>query len=318
MSSPDADQVVPRFHHTSVLLEGAVDTLVHDLDGVYLDGTFGRGGHTRAILSRLSPSGRLLAMDRDPQAIAAAGDIDDPRFHITQREFSRLAEYAQEQGVYGKLSGILLDVGVSSPQLDDPERGFSFMRNGPLDMRMDPTQGESAAAFLARASEADIAHVFKAYGEERYAKRLARAVVARRVDTPFTHTVDLAEVLKLAHPAWEKGRHPATKAFQGLRIYLNGELDQLDIALDAALEALAPGGHLVIISFHSLEDRRVKRFIRRHVRGDTHLPRGVPIRDDQLNRRLEALGKGMRPSDEEIEANPRARSAVMRAARKRV
>ncbi|MFC7367594.1 16S rRNA (cytosine(1402)-N(4))-methyltransferase RsmH [Vreelandella zhaodongensis] len=318
MPSPDADQVVPCFHHTSVLLEGAVDTLIHDLDGVYLDGTFGRGGHSRVILSRLSPEGRLLAMDRDPQAIAAAEDVDDPRFHITQREFSQLAEYAQEQGVHGKLSGILLDVGVSSPQLDDPERGFSFMRNGPLDMRMDPTQGESAAAFLARASEADIAYVFKTYGEERYAKRLARAVVTRRAEAPFTHTVDLAEVLKLAHPAWEKGRHPATKAFQGLRIYLNGELDQLDAALDAALEALAPGGHLVIISFHSLEDRRVKRFIRRHVRGDTDLPRGVPIRDDQLNRRLEALGKGMRPSEEEVDANPRARSAVMRAARKRV
>ncbi len=318
MPSPDADQVTSHFRHTSVLLEGAVDTLVHNPDGIYLDGTFGRGGHSRVILSRLSEQGRLMAMDRDPQAIAAAKDIDDPRFDITQREFARLVEYAQEQGVYGKLSGVLLDIGVSSPQLDDPERGFSFMRNGPLDMRMDPTQGESAAAFLARASENDIANVFKTYGEERYAKRLARAVVTRRVEKPFTHTVDLAEVLKEAHPAWEKGRHPATKAFQGLRIYLNGELDQLDAALEGALEVLAPGGHLVVISFHSLEDRRVKRFIRHHVRGDTHLPRGVPIRDDQLNRRLEALGKGIRPSDEEVDANPRARSAVMRAARKRV
>lgn len=257
-------------------------------------------------------------MDRDPQAIAAAAEIDDPRFKITRREFAQLAEFAREQGVFGKLSGILLDVGVSSPQLDDPERGFSFMRDGPLDMRMDPTQGQSVAEFLARASEADIAYVFKTYGEERYAKRLARAVVTRRVEKPFTHTVDLAEVLKVAHPAWEKGRHPATKAFQGLRIYVNGELEQLDAALDAALEALAPGGHLVVISFHSLEDRRVKRFIRHHVRGDTDLPRGVPIRDDQLNRRLEALGKGLRPSEEEVDANPRARSAVMRAARKRM
>ncbi|HCR97683.1 MULTISPECIES: 16S rRNA (cytosine(1402)-N(4))-methyltransferase RsmH [Halomonas] len=318
MPSPDADQVVSPFRHTSVLLEGAVDTLVHTPDGIYLDGTFGRGGHSRLILSRLGDQGRLMAMDRDPQAIAAAAEIDDARFQITQREFARLADYAREQGVFGKLSGVLLDIGVSSPQLDDPERGFSFMRNGPLDMRMDPTQGESAATFLARAKEADIAHVFKAYGEERYAKRLARAVVERRVETPFTHTVDLAEVLKKAHPAWEKGRHPATKAFQGLRIYLNGELDQLDAALDAALEALAPGGHLVVISFHSLEDRRVKRFIRHYVRGDSHLPRGMPIRDDQLNRRLEALGKGVRPSDEEVVGNPRARSAVMRAARKRV
>lgn len=318
MPSPDADQVVSPFCHTSVLLEGAVDTLVQNPDGVYLDGTFGRGGHSRLILSRLGDQGRLMAMDRDPQAIAAAAEIDDARFHITQREFAHLADYAREQGVYGKLSGVLLDVGVSSPQLDDPERGFSFMRNGPLDMRMDPTQGESAAEFLARAKEADIAQVFKTYGEERYAKRLARAVVERRVEAPFTHTVDLAEVLKKAHPAWEKGKHPATKAFQGLRIYLNGELDQLDAALDAALEVLAPGGHLVIISFHSLEDRRVKRFIRHHVRGDTHLPRGVPIRDDQLNRRLEALSRGVRPSDEEVAGNPRARSAVMRAARKRV
>jgi len=317
MPSADADQVASRFCHTSVLLDGAVDALIHDPDGVYLDGTFGRGGHSRLILSRLSEQGRLLAMDRDPQAIAAAAEITDSRFQITRREFARLAEFAQEQGVHGRLSGILLDIGVSSPQLDDPERGFSFMRNGPLDMRMDPTQGESAASFLARASESEIASVFKTYGEERYARRLANAVVKRRVEQPFTHTVDLADVLKAAHPAWEKGKHPATKAFQGLRIYLNGELEQLDGALEAALEALAPGGHLVVISFHSLEDRRVKHFIRHHVRGDTHLPRGVPIRDDQLNRRLEALGKGSRPSDEEVGANPRARSAVMRAARKR-
>lgn len=318
MSSADAEQVANRFRHTSVLLEGAVDALIHDAEGVYLDGTFGRGGHSRLILDRLDASGRLLAMDRDPQAIAAAAEIADSRFQIVQREFAHLAEFAQEQGLYGKLSGVLLDIGVSSPQLDDPERGFSFMRNGPLDMRMDPTQGQSAAEFLARASEADIAHVFKTYGEERYAKRLARAVVSRRVEKPFTHTVDLAEVLKVAHPAWEKGRHPATKAFQGLRIFINGELDQLDNALEAALEALAPGGHLVVISFHSLEDRRVKRFIRHHVRGDTDLPRGVPLRDDQMNRRLEAISKGVRPSDEEVDANPRARSAVMRAARKRM
>ncbi|WP_252107548.1 MULTISPECIES: 16S rRNA (cytosine(1402)-N(4))-methyltransferase RsmH [unclassified Halomonas] len=312
-----ASQTASDFRHTSVLLDGAVDTLVHQTDGVYLDGTFGRGGHSRLILSRLDENGRLLAMDRDPQAIAAADDIDDARFAITRREFARLGEYTKELGLHGKLAGILLDVGVSSPQLDDPERGFSFMRNGPLDMRMDPTQGESAADFLARASEADIAHVFKTLGEERFGKRLARAVVTRRTEKPFTHTLDLAEVLKAAHPAWEKGRHPATKAFQGLRIHLNGELDQLDAALEAALEALAPGGHLVVISFHSLEDRRVKRFIRHHVRGDTDLPRGVPIRDDQINRRLEALNKGVRPSENEVAQNPRARSAVMRAAKKR-
>ncbi|GAB2717980.1 16S rRNA (cytosine(1402)-N(4))-methyltransferase RsmH [Halomonas garicola] len=316
-SLPDAAPEAEAFRHASVLLDGAVETLVHKADGVYLDGTFGRGGHSRAILQRLGPAGRLLAMDRDPQAIEAAGEIDDARFHITRQAFAELGDFAREQGVDGKLSGVLLDIGVSSPQLDDPERGFSFMRDGPLDMRMDPTRGESAAEFLARAKEADIAHVFKAYGEERFAKRLARAVVTRRKEAPFTRTVDLAEVLKTAHPAWEKGRHPATKAFQGLRIYLNGELDQLDAALDAALEALAPGGHLVVISFHSLEDRRVKRFIRHHVRGDTHVPRGMPLRDDQLNRRLESLGKAQRAGADEVAGNPRARSAVMRAARKR-
>ncbi|WNK21422.1 16S rRNA (cytosine(1402)-N(4))-methyltransferase RsmH [Halomonas piscis] len=317
MSLPDAAPAAEAFRHTSVLLDGAVETLMHKADGVYLDATFGRGGHSRAILQRLGPGGRLLAMDRDPQAIAAAEEISDARFHITRQAFAELAEFAREQGVYGRLSGVLLDIGVSSPQLDDPERGFSFMRDGPLDMRMDPGRGESAAAFLARAGEADIAHVFKAYGEERFAKRLARAVVTRRKEAPFTRTVDLAEVLKKAHPAWEKGRHPATKAFQGLRIYLNGELEQLDAALDAALEALAPGGHLVVISFHSLEDRRVKRFIRHHVRGDADVPRGMPLRDDQLNRRLESLGKARRAGADEVADNPRARSAVMRAARKR-
>ncbi|WP_346798847.1 16S rRNA (cytosine(1402)-N(4))-methyltransferase RsmH [Halomonas sp. Bachu 37] len=316
MPASDAKPVISDFRHASVLLDGAVDALVHAPKGVYLDGTFGRGGHSRAILARLAPEGHLLAMDRDPHAIAEAAKLDDPRFTIAQLDFARLGDFAERQGVNGKLSGILLDIGVSSPQLDDPERGFSFMRDGPLDMRMDPSQGQSAAEFLAKASEADIAHVFKTYGEERFGKRLARAVVTRRVERPFNRTVDLAEVLKAAHPAWEKGRHPATKAFQGLRIYLNGELEQLEAALEAALEALAPGGHLVVISFHSLEDRMVKRFIRHHVRGDTHLPRGVPVRDDQLNRRLESLGKGQRPSSEEVEANPRARSAVMRAARK--
>ncbi|GHE22532.1 ribosomal RNA small subunit methyltransferase H [Halomonas urumqiensis] len=259
----------------------------------------------------------MLAIDRDPQAIREAASIDDPRFVIEQGEFARLGEIAGQHGLQGRLAGVLLDVGVSSPQLDDPERGFSFLRDGPLDMRMDPTHGESAAEFLVRAKEAEIAQVFKSFGEERYARRLARAIVTRRAERPFTRTADLAEVIKVAHPAWEKGKHPATRAFQGLRIQVNGELEQLDAALEAALEALAPGGHLVVISFHSLEDRRVKRFIRHHVRGDTHLPKGVPIRDDQLERRLEAVGKARRPGDAEVDDNPRARSAVMRVARKR-
>ncbi|MCE8019728.1 16S rRNA (cytosine(1402)-N(4))-methyltransferase RsmH [Halomonas sp. MCCC 1A11036] len=305
------------FRHASVLLDGAVDALVHDPSGGYLDGTFGRGGHSRAILERLSPEGGLLAIDRDPHAVAEAQKLDDPRFTIEQGEFARLGAIAAQHDLHGKLAGVLLDIGVSSPQLDDPERGFSFLRDGPLDMRMDPTQGESAAEWLARAREADIAHVFKAYGEERFAKRLARAIVTRRAERPFLRTGDLAEVLKAAHPAWEKGKHPATRAFQALRIHVNGELEQLDAALTAALEALAPGGHLVVISFHSLEDRRVKRFIREHVRGDTDLPRGMPVREEQLAKRLEMLGKAQRPTAEEVEGNPRARSAVMRVARKR-
>ncbi|HSH48799.1 MAG TPA: 16S rRNA (cytosine(1402)-N(4))-methyltransferase RsmH [Halomonas sp.] len=317
MTIPASDAPSSGFRHASVLLEGAVDALVHDPGGAYLDGTFGRGGHSRLILERLDAAGRLLAIDRDPQAIAEAARIDDPRFAIEQAEFARLDAIAEKHDLHGRLSGILLDIGVSSPQLDDPQRGFSFLRDGPLDMRMDPTRGQSAAAWLAGASESEIAWVFKTYGEERYARRLARAVVARRREQAFERTADLAEVIKTAHPAWEKGRHPATRAFQALRIHINAELAQLDAALAAALEALAPGGHLVVISFHSLEDRRVKRFIRDHVRGDARLPRGMPLRDDQIPRRLEALGKARRPGAQEIKANPRARSAVMRAARKR-
>ncbi|MGM0983895.1 MAG: 16S rRNA (cytosine(1402)-N(4))-methyltransferase RsmH [Pseudomonadota bacterium] len=312
-----SEQPARGFRHASVLLDGAVEVLIHDAEGAYLDGTYGRGGHSRAILDRLAPQGHLLAIDRDPQAVSEATAIDDPRFTIEQGEFARLDEIAARHGLHGRLAGVLLDVGVSSPQLDDPERGFSFLRDGPLDMRMDPSRGESAADFLARAGEGEIVAVFKAYGEERFAKRLARAIIARRSERPFTRTTDLAEVVKAAHPSWEKGKHPATRVFQALRIQVNGELEQLDAALEAALEALAPGGHLVVISFHSLEDRRVKRFIRDHVRGDTDLPRGMPIRDDQLKRRLESLGKARRPSTEEVQENPRARSAVMRVARKR-
>lgn len=317
MTPSASEHAASGFRHASVLLDGAVDALIHDPQGTYLDGTFGRGGHSRAILERLSPEGRLLAIDRDPEAIAAAASIEDARFSIEQGEFAHLGEIAAARGLHGRLDGILLDVGVSSPQLDDPERGFSFLRDGPLDMRMDPTRGESAAEFLARADEGEIVRVFKQYGEERFARRLVRAIVSRRADRPFERTADLAEVIKTAHPAWEKGKHPATRAFQALRIQINGELEQLDAALDAALEALAPGGHLVVISFHSLEDRRVKRFIRRHVRGDTDLPRGVPIRDDQLAKRLDAIGKAQRAGAVELAANPRARSAVMRVARKR-
>ncbi|GHC20264.1 16S rRNA (cytosine(1402)-N(4))-methyltransferase RsmH [Aidingimonas halophila] len=318
MTSSDNLPEPPTYRHASVLLDGAVDILVNDPDGVYLDGTFGRGGHARAILNRLSPSGRLIAIDRDPEALQAARSIDDSRFFMEAGEFASLDQVAERHGVHGRLAGVLLDIGVSSPQLDDPQRGFSFLRDGPLDMRMDPTRGESAAQWLAYASESEMVRVFKSLGEERFAKRISRAIVRRRQERPFERTEDLAEVVKAAHPAWEKGKHPATRVFQALRIHINNELEQLDTALKAALEALAPGGHLVVISFHSLEDRRVKRFIREHVRGDSHLPRGMPVRDDELARRLEMMGKARRPEASEVDDNPRARSAVLRAARKLV
>ncbi|WP_353981820.1 16S rRNA (cytosine(1402)-N(4))-methyltransferase RsmH [Salinicola endophyticus] len=306
----------PDYRHTSVLLDGAVDALVRSPHGCYLDGTFGRGGHSRAILERLAPEGRLLAIDRDPAALAAAAAITDPRFQICPGVFAELDRHAADAGLAGRLDGVLLDVGVSSPQLDDPERGFSFLRDGPLDMRMDPDSGVGAAAWIAHSDEQEMARVFKTYGEERFAKRIARAIVAARREAPIARTQQLAEIVKAAHPAWEKGKHPATRVFQAIRIHLNDELGQLERALSAALETLAPGGRLVVISFHSLEDRLVKRFIRDQSRGDTHLPRGMPIREDQLNKRLKPVSKALRPGEREVDGNPRARSAVMRIAEK--
>ncbi|MGJ8524878.1 Ribosomal RNA small subunit methyltransferase H [Halomonadaceae bacterium LMG 33818] len=302
--------------HTSVLLDGAVDALISNPDGLYIDGTFGRGGHSRAILSRLSSEGRLVAIDRDPQALEAANAISDPRFSIHRATFSEVEAVAREEQVEGRVAGLLLDIGVSSPQLDDAQRGFSFLRDGPLDMRMDPESGMSAAEWVASVDESEMARVFKVYGEERYARRLARAVCRRREEIPFVTTGDLAAVLKEAHPAWEKHKHPATRAFQAIRIHINDELGQLEKALDAALNVLRPGGHLVIISFHSLEDRIVKRFFRDESRGDAHLPPHLPVTEAQLKRRLEIVGKAQKPSAEEIDVNPRARSAVMRVARK--
>ncbi|MCM2971031.1 16S rRNA (cytosine(1402)-N(4))-methyltransferase RsmH [Larsenimonas suaedae] len=307
----------PRdFLHKSVLLDGAVEQLVTEPGGCYLDGTFGRGGHSRAILERLSPSGQLLAIDRDPQAIDTALAIDDPRFQIARAPFSQLGDVASRHDVFGRVDGILLDIGVSSPQLDDGSRGFSFLRDGPLDMRMDPDHGQSVAEWLEHVSERELASVMKTYGEERFAKRLARAIVTERKQTPITGTHQLAELIKEAHPAWEKHKHPATRAFQAFRIHINDELGELERALDAALETLAVGGRLVVISFHSLEDRIVKRFMREKARGDVDVPKGLPLREDQLNRRLKLVGKALKPTEDEISLNPRARSAVMRIAEK--
>ncbi|WP_044872055.1 16S rRNA (cytosine(1402)-N(4))-methyltransferase RsmH [Pseudomonas sp. LFM046] len=307
------------FRHITVLLEEAVDGLALRTDGCYLDGTFGRGGHSRLILERLGPGGRLLGFDKDPQAIAAGQALaaDDGRFVIVQRSFAELGEEVHALGLDGKVDGVLLDLGVSSPQLDDPERGFSFLNDGPLDMRMNPDRGQSAAQWIATASEDEIARVFKDYGEERFAKRMARAVVQRRTEKPFERTADLAAVLAAANPAWEKGKNPATRAFQGIRIHVNNELGDLEQGLDAALEALAVGGRLVVISFHSLEDRIVKQFMRKHAKGEADkLPRDLPVRQAAFEPRLKLLGKPQYASEEELKANPRSRSAVMRVAEK--
>ena len=307
------------FRHITVLLDEAVEALAVRADGCYLDGTFGRGGHSRLILERLGADGQLLGFDKDPLAIATGQALaaEDGRFVIVQRSFAELGDELQVRGLAGKVSGVLLDLGVSSPQLDDPERGFSFMHDGPLDMRMDPSRGVSAAEWIASASEEDIARAFKEYGEERFAKRMARAVVLRRAEQPFTRTADLAQVLTVANPAWEKGKNPATRAFQGLRIQINNELGDLERGLEAAMDALEIGGRLSVISFHSLEDRIVKQFMRRHVKGEAdNLPRDLPVRLAPFVPRLKLIGKPQYAGDAELKANPRSRSAVLRVAEK--
>lgn len=307
------------FRHITVLLDEAVEALAVRAGGCYLDGTFGRGGHSRLILEQLGADGHLLGFDKDPLAIATGQALaaEDGRFVIVQRSFAELGGELQVRGLAGKVSGVLLDLGVSSPQLDDPERGFSFMHDGPLDMRMDPSRGVSAAEWIASASEEDIARAFKEYGEERFAKRMARAVVLRRAEQPFTRTADLAQVLTVANPAWEKGKNPATRAFQGLRIQINNELGDLERGLEAAMDALEIGGRLSVISFHSLEDRIVKQFMRRHVKGEAdNLPRDLPVRLAPFVPRLKLIGKPQYAGDAELKANPRSRSAVLRVAEK--
>jgi len=307
------------YNHVTVLLDEAVAALAVRPDGRYLDGTFGRGGHSRLLLRQLGPDGCLLGFDKDPLAIATGQALaaEDGRFVVVQRSFAELGAELAQRGWTGTLSGVLLDLGVSSPQLDDPERGFSFLHDGPLDMRMDPSRGVSAAQWIATANEDDIARVFREYGEERFAKRMARAVVQRRAVQPFERTADLAQVLTVANPAWEKGKNPATRAFQGLRIFINNELGDLEAGLEAALEALDVGGRLVVISFHSLEDRIVKQFMRRHAKGEADtLPRDLPIIPEKFVPRLKLLGKPQYASAQEVKANPRSRSAVMRVAEK--
>lgn len=299
--------------HQPVLLAEALDWLAIRPEGVYLDATFGRGGHSRAILERLGEAGRLLVMDKDPKAIAEAKGLAevDGRCQFRQGSFAGMEAWCSELGL--RLDGILMDLGVSSPQLDEAERGFSFLRDGPLDMRMDPGRGQSAAQWLAQVSEADLALVLRDYGEERFAKRIASTICKERAREAILTTGRLAEIIKAAHPAWEKGKHPATKAFQAIRMELNNELWDLRLGLAQALDILKPGGRLVVIAFHSLEDRLVKRFIRDEARGDT-LPVGVPLTHAELRARLRSLGAARRASEVEVAANPRARSAVMRGA----
>lgn len=307
------------YSHVTVLLDEAVEALAVRPNGRYLDGTFGRGGHSRLLLRQLGPDGCLLGFDKDPLAIATGQALaaEDGRFVVVQRSFAELGAEVSQRGWGGTLSGILLDLGVSSPQLDDPSRGFSFLHDGPLDMRMDPSRGVSAAEWIATAAEDEIARVFKEYGEERFARRMARAVVMRRAEQPFERTADLAQVLTVANPAWEKGKNPATRAFQGLRIFINNELGDLEAGLEAALEALEVGGRLVVISFHSLEDRIVKQFMRRQVKGEADtLPRDLPIIPEKFIPRMKLMGKPQYASAEEVKQNPRSRSAVMRVAEK--
>lgn len=303
--------------HESVLMHAAVEALAIQPDGIYVDATFGRGGHSREVLSALGPTGKLLAMDQDPEAIAFAKQLQkqDSRFHITHSAFSRLADMVQAQGCAGAVNGILFDLGVSSPQLDDAQRGFSFMRDGPLDMRMNPGKGLSAAQWINIAKEKDIADVLFKFGEERHSRRMARRIVEFRKDNLIYTTNQLAELVKEANPAWERDKHPATRAFQAIRIHVNKEFDELQQGLQQALDLLAVGGRLVVISFHSLEDRIVKKFIAKQTKGDNY-PRDLPVRQSQLSPRLRAIGKAIKPRADEIDRNPRARSAVMRIAEK--
>jgi 16S rRNA (cytosine1402-N4)-methyltransferase len=303
---------VSEVAHVPVLLEEAVAALRVRADGIYVDGTFGRGGHSAAILALLGVRGRLLAFDQDPAAIAAHA-LADRRLELIHGRFSTMKDELGARGV-PRVAGVLLDLGVSSPQLDEAGRGFSFSADGPLDMRMDPTRGESAAQWLDRATEQEIREVIGTYGEERFAKQVAGAIVAARGREPLRTTRQLAEVVGGAVRTREPGKHPATRTFQALRIHVNQELAELEMTLPQAVDLLEPGGRLAVISFHSLEDRIVKNFLREQATAD-RLPRGVPVRARDLPQpRLRLVGRAIRPSQSEVDANPRARSAILRVA----
>lgn len=301
--------------HYPVLLNEVLEGLNIQADGIYLDATFGRGGHAGEILNRLGPKGRLIAVDKDPLAVQVAQDrfSDDPRFHIEQGTFVMLGQLVKGLGLEGKINGVLLDLGVSSPQLDDPERGFSFSQDGPLDMRMDPSSGISAADWLAVASVAEMTHVFKTYGEERFGKRIAHAIAETREETPILRTLQLSRLISEAMPVHDRHKHPATRTFQAIRIFINHELEDIAQALAGLMEVLACGGRIVVISFHSLEDRIVKRFMRKESKGKP-IPHGLPVMGGPEGIRLRLCGKAIRASVQELAENPRSRSAILRVA----
>jgi 16S rRNA (cytosine1402-N4)-methyltransferase len=306
---------VNELEHVPVLLEEALQALKLRENGIYVDATCGRGGHTRAILERLGSQGRVLAFDRDPDAVTTVRQrlATDPRLDLQHAPFSQLQSLLTARGLHGHVHGILFDLGVSSPQLDAPQRGFSFRHDGPLDMRMDPTVGTSAAQWLDSAPEEEITRVLHEYGEERYARRIARAVVRARAESPIVTTRQLAEVIARAVPTRERSKDPATRSFQAIRIFINHELDELKQVLPQAVAALAPGGRLAVISFHSLEDRLVKHFLRAEAKG-IELPLELPVRAHDTHARLRLVGKAIRAGEAETRRNPRARSAVLRVA----
>ncbi len=303
------------YKHKPVMLQPVLAGLNLKSGGVYIDGTFGRGGHSRAVLERLGSGGRLLVMDKDSEACAIAHEIEllDARVTVRKASYAALEKVVDELGWQNQVDGILLDLGVSSPQLDNAERGFSFLRDGPLDMRMDTSSGQSAAEWLMVVTEDELVRVLKAYGEERFARRIAREVVRQRQESPINTTAQLTHLIINAVPFKEKHKHPATRSFQAIRIYINRELDELHAVLPQCINVLAAGGRLVVISFHSLEDRIVKRFMRNEQRGP-ELPPNLPVLPAEYSPRLRIVGKPVRANAEEIEANPRARSALLRIA----
>lgn len=308
------------YGHQPVLYEEVLNALNIHASGFYVDGTFGRGGHAAGILARLDSDGRLLAIDQDPQAVAAARErfAAEPRFEIVHGNFAELKTLVSQRQQQGKVDGILLDIGVSSPQLDEAERGFSFIKSGPLDMRMNPQAGESAADWLSHAGEKEIADVLWRFGEEKFSRRIARAIVqARNEGKALTTTDDLVQLIETSVPRKEKHKHPATRSFQAIRIFINRELEVLEQGLEAAVDVLAPGGRLVVISFHSLEDRIVKRFMRDKSRAEK-LPRDLPVMDADIKVDFKVIGKAVKPGAAEIEANPRCRSSVMRTLEKKI